>query len=104
MQWLKEVEILFLQTDVDSSGKMSVKEFINAVRDVRLQELFRKLGLEVTTSNARSVFRLLDFEGAGEISFDNFVEGFDHFHGPARSLDIAKVRSDVKQLRRELLK
>jgi len=102
MKWFKDVEDLFRQTDVDNSGKMTLDEFVRSVRDVRLKELFRKLGLDLNTGNANSVFRLLDFEGSGEIDFENFVEGFEHFTGPARSIDIARIRFDFKRLRKEL--
>merc|ERR1711953_885463 len=63
---------------------------------------FRKLGMEVSQSNAKGIFHLLDIDDKGSIDLEKFALGIQQFHGFAKSLDIARIRLDNKRLARQI--
>ena len=43
------------------------------------------MGLNVESLNMKSLFQLLDFDGTGQVTLDNFVMGIQMMHGNAKS-------------------
>ena len=46
--------------------------------------------------------RILDADGSGEISFDEFVAGCMQLQGPAQSVQLARMRYENKVMRQDL--
>ena len=46
--------------------------------------------------------RILDADGSGEISFEEFVSGCMQLQGPAQSVQLARMRYENKVMRQEL--
>merc|ERR1712125_3711 len=101
-QWLDEVEEIFKEGDQDGSGMLEVKEFISQFQDVRVQTRLQKLGLDVSCELAESLFMLLDFDGDGYIDINEFASSVQSIVGPAKSLDVARVNWDTRQIRKAL--
>jgi len=76
-------------------GAYELEIFRRQISDVRVQALFRKLGVEVGTESASGLFHLLDTDKNGSLDVDKFTYGLDMVQGLARSLDLAKVHADV---------
>merc|ERR1712190_389210 len=101
-KWFEEVKVLFQAADVDGSGTLSETEFTHQLRDLRMQAWFRKIGVQVESYSATGLFKLLDFDGDGVLELDEFALALQQVHGPARSIDVAKISLDTRNLRREL--
>lgn len=101
-QWFEEVKVLFEAADVDGSGCLNEEEFGNQLKDLRMQSWFRKLGIHVETYSAHGLFQLLDFDGDGALELDEFAIALQQVHGPARSIDVAKVTHDTRILRKDV--
>ena len=46
--------------------------------------------------------RILDADGSGEISFEEFVSGCMQLQGPAQSVQLARMRYENRVMRQEL--
>eukprot|EP00929_Paragymnodinium_shiwhaense_P089204 TRINITY_DN49399_c0_g1_i1.p1 TRINITY_DN49399_c0_g1~~TRINITY_DN49399_c0_g1_i1.p1 ORF type:complete len:744 (+),score=110.86 TRINITY_DN49399_c0_g1_i1:89-2233(+) len=102
-KWFDEVKAIFESADSDGSGCVDGEEFTKQIKeDVRLQAQFRKLGVHVEAYSASGLFQLLDFDGNGELDLDEFCLALQMVHGPARSIDVAKITHDTRVLRRGL--
>merc|ERR1719506_3095907 len=102
-QWFEEVRQIFLAADADGSGQVNGEEFTQRLKeDTRLQAQFRKIGVQVEAYSASGLFKLLDFEGDGELDLDDFCLALQMVHGTARSIDVAKINHDCRALRRGL--
>merc|ERR1712137_481132 len=53
--------------------------------------------LDVTVSDAQGVFKLLDVNGVGEVSIDEFVLSLMRFQGSARAVDLATLLYEGKR-------
>lgn len=100
--WYSEVKRIFLEADSDNSGTLDWPKFERCVSDPRVQMLFRKVGVDMEAECPRGFFDLLDFAGEGKIDLDDFAMALQHLHGNARSIDLVRVRHDIKHFSREL--
>lgn len=101
-KWFEEVKVLFEAADVDGSGCLNAEEFSIQLQDIRMQAWFRKIGVQVESYSAAGLFQLLDFDGDGSLDLDEFAIALQQVHGPARSIDVAKIAHDTRVLRREM--
>jgi Ca2+-binding EF-hand superfamily protein len=101
-QWFEEVKELFEAADTDGSGQLDADEFTIQMQDLRMQAWFRKIGVAVEAYSARGLFQLLDFDNDGKLDLDEFAMALQQVHGPARSIDVAKVNREVSVMHREL--
>merc|ERR1712025_316499 len=77
-------------------GMLSIAEFNEHLQHLHVRAYFRRLGLEV--SDAKSMFKLLDFDDDGEIDMEEFILGFTHLRGDAKRVDVAKLRQQNRKL------
>jgi hypothetical protein len=101
-QWFEEVLQVFKAADKDESGELSFEEFQKHVADLRVQAYFRKVGINIESDSSQSLFQLLDFDQNGKVNVDEFVLGCTKFGGTARGVDIARLRHDNGQLRKDM--
>lgn len=100
--WFEEVAELFRAADKDGSGRLDGKEFAVKMKDYRMQAWLQKIGVQVESYSAEGLFALLDFDGDGWLDLDEFAVALQSVHGPARSIDLAKVNKDTRQLRKDM--
>eukprot|EP00928_Gymnodinium_smaydae_P095275 TRINITY_DN8171_c0_g2_i1.p1 TRINITY_DN8171_c0_g2~~TRINITY_DN8171_c0_g2_i1.p1 ORF type:complete len:655 (-),score=67.84 TRINITY_DN8171_c0_g2_i1:33-1925(-) len=98
-QRISDMTHLFLLLS-DGEESFSRRQFGRHAKDIRVQTQFAKLG--ITTYCLKGLFALLDFHKNGRITYDNFTMGIEMLHGGAKNIDIARLRSDVKALSREI--
>lgn len=98
--WYSSIEKIFNQIDHDGTGTIEREDFLEMIKDRRAQALFHKLGFPVTPENATGIFGLLDFDGDGGISYDEFEAGVYRLHGGAKSIDMARLLVRVDQCAR----
>jgi len=101
-EWVKQVVQVFEKTEHEASGSMTREEFKKAMKDVRIQTLLSKLGIDIRAHRPESLFALFDHDHDGNLEIEEFASALQHFHGQARSVDVAKLRWSVKKLHNHL--
>jgi len=88
---------LFLDVDLDGNGTLTKEELLEAVStNPTIQQ---KLAiLELADTEADTLFDLLDDDGGGAISPEEFSEGLRRMKGPALSKDIFMLDLRVKRI------
>lgn len=84
--YLRHIKAIFRQIDQDESGAISLPEIENIFLDDTMSHLLE--ALEITAFDARSMFKLLDHDGSGLISIEEFCDGCLRLKGEAKSFDI----------------
>ena len=59
--------------------------------------------LELDTSDAWTLFKLMDTSGNGDLDASEFVEGCMRLKGPARSIDVAIMMQEHKRVRKKVM-
>jgi hypothetical protein len=77
----------------DDHGARTIgsKAFESIVGDDKIQRQFLKLGVEVSEDNADQFFQMIDFDGDGQVSCEDFQSGIYRMHGAAKSIDMAQL-------------
>jgi len=84
--YVEQVRDIFKQIDTDHSGEVSVGEVEMIFSDPSLHEYLE--ALDINADDARTMFRLLDFDGSGLIDIEEFIYGCLRLKGEAKSYDI----------------
>mmetsp|Transcript_38168 Transcript_38168/g.89525 ORF Transcript_38168/g.89525 Transcript_38168/m.89525 type:complete len:699 (+) Transcript_38168:97-2193(+) len=102
-RWVHQVVRIFEEADKGNAGKLSKDEFCDALGNLRIQLLFNKLGIDIRAHSPQSLFMLFDYDGSGSIEISEFASALHHFHGNARSVDVAKVKFSIKNLHKQVV-
>merc|ERR1712019_247078 len=81
--------------DKDGSGSISKHELMEHLSSSEFYAYLKTL--DVTVSDAQGVFKLLDVNGMGEVSIDEFVLSLMRFQGSARAVDVATLLYEGKR-------
>merc|ERR1712137_854517 len=92
----REIKRFFQAVDKDGTGLITWAEFRACLRDDRVHAHLQLLGLDI--NNARTVFALLDEDGHGEVTYEQFVTGFHRLRGHAKSIDLCRVLVELQHL------
>jgi hypothetical protein len=79
--------------DSSGEGRVSESEFIRVLKNDEVKQWLAAQGLD--PSDAHSLFLLMD-DGSGELTAEELVHGVASLKGPARSLDLARLISNVE--------
>lgn len=100
--WLQEVKEIFDTFDGDKDGVLDKEEFTDHLQDHKMRAWFRKIGVHVESYSAQGMFSLLDYDGDGKVDLDEFAMALHQVHGPARSIDVAKINREQHVLRNDV--
>lgn len=84
-----------------ASENLTYMEFEALFNEPHIQSFFQSLDVE--TSDAWTLFKLMDTSGNGDLDATEFVEGCMRLKGPARSIDVSLLMQEHKRLRKKLL-
>merc|ERR1712079_771859 len=76
--------------------------FQRYLEDPRMKDFFR--AIELDTTEARGLFKLLDLDESDEVPIDEFVTGCFRLKGSGKSLDLASIMHENKKMIRVLMK
>jgi hypothetical protein len=85
---------MFASLDSDDSGSVNMEEFQEHIANESVQAFFALLELEST--DAFTLFQLLDADGGGNIDAEEFVTGCIRLKGHARSIDLVKLTYEMR--------
>lgn len=90
------VRELFRDADLDGSGILTLMEFQDQLNTKPMKEYFKHLDIDI--SEAHSLFNLLDSDGDGGVSLDEFVNGSLRLRGEARALEMEVLKRILAEL------
>lgn len=102
-KWMSEVKRIFALADKDGSGHITEEELTEALQNPSAQVLLKKLGVEITPSHAGGLFDIVDFDESGAVYVDEFCEVLKELHGPAKSVEAARILYDTRFIRKQVL-
>lgn len=103
-KWISEVAELFSKI-VEKDAKLTKDDFVYHVTNSdRINTCFYHLGINTETTNTDELWDLFDIDASGCIDQDEFAIGIRQFHGMARSIDLFKLRKEVKEILKQVNK
>ncbi|CAK8991845.1 unnamed protein product [Durusdinium trenchii] len=99
----KQVEALqqiFQEIDRDQENEVSFEDVKTAIASGELADFLESIG--ISTNDVWTLFMLLDSDRKGSIDLDEFVSGCMQLHGPAKSLQMAKMSYENKLTRQAI--
>jgi len=84
-----------------ASENLTYMEFEALFNEPHIKSFFQSLDVE--TSDAWTLFKLMDTSGNGDLDASEFVEGCMRLKGPARSIDVSLLMQEHKRMRKKLL-
>jgi len=87
---------LFQNLEEGMQTQMSWEMFESKLSCHQMHEFFK--AIDVDPSEAKGLFHLLDLDGSGAVSADEFLNGCLRLSGTAKALDLALVIQEVRQV------
>merc|ERR1712187_161329 len=96
----KEMRQLFFEIDADGDSEITWTEFEAALNRQDIADYMNAIGLD--SSDARTLFKMLDWDNTGNIDIEEFLFGCRQLTGAAKALDIAKLQHQNQYLTRNI--
>lgn len=102
-----ELKKFFEMADTDHNGWLTWREFEKDLRNPRIVAQLDHL--ELSVDEAKGLFKLIDVDGSGSVSIDEFILGACRVKGTAKAVDVvsimyesAKMVEEMKQFESQL--
>lgn len=92
---VNELRDLFSLEDDNSDGRLTWSEFEGHLEQKQMRRTFQALDLDVR--EAENLFTLLDMDGSGWVSYDEFVTGCLRLRGTAKSIDVGTLMYECRR-------
>eukprot|EP00440_Ansanella_granifera_P036553 gb/GFBE01039657.1/.p1 GENE.gb/GFBE01039657.1/~~gb/GFBE01039657.1/.p1 ORF type:complete len:590 (+),score=98.22 gb/GFBE01039657.1/:1-1770(+) len=93
---------IFAVIDTDKSGVLSVAEFDQIMQQPFLEAIL--IAMELDTHDTWTLFWILDKNGDGTISTEEFIKGCVRMKGPAKSLDVVHLLAEIAEVKKMSVK
>eukprot|EP00437_Effrenium_voratum_P046692 CAMPEP_0181537152 /NCGR_PEP_ID=MMETSP1110-20121109/75199_1 /TAXON_ID=174948 /ORGANISM="Symbiodinium sp., Strain CCMP421" /LENGTH=622 /DNA_ID=CAMNT_0023668705 /DNA_START=60 /DNA_END=1926 /DNA_ORIENTATION=- len=92
-----EVQRIFHSADVGDSGRLTLEAFSRCLKQNAWVAAYFA-GLDIGADDAGTIFTLMDTNGSGDITVEEFVQGTMKLKGHAKSIDIFAIMFDMTRL------
>eukprot|EP00928_Gymnodinium_smaydae_P052768 TRINITY_DN36936_c0_g1_i2.p1 TRINITY_DN36936_c0_g1~~TRINITY_DN36936_c0_g1_i2.p1 ORF type:complete len:599 (-),score=126.98 TRINITY_DN36936_c0_g1_i2:36-1778(-) len=99
--FLRNMRKIFREIDKDHSGEIGFEELRSQMEVPAIGAYFSSIGVDV--DQFEKLFRLLDTDKSGSINQEEFMFGCLRLKGAAKSLDIALMQQDIRNIRQHVL-
>uniref|UniRef100_A0A6U6H0F8 EF-hand domain-containing protein n=1 Tax=Zooxanthella nutricula TaxID=1333877 RepID=A0A6U6H0F8_9DINO len=94
---MRHMRTIFKEMDLDKTNSLAYDELRRALtRSPQLQDYFQ--ALELNATDTLTLFKLLDGDGSGELTIDEFCDGCMRLKGEARAFDINCLIQEVHNI------
>lgn len=93
---------IFQEIDCDQSDFMTYEELQVALSNPKMSSLMQSM--DISTQDVWTLFMVLDNNGDGQITLDEFVYSCMQLQGPAKGLQLARMSYENSMLRDEVIK
>jgi len=93
---------IFEDSDVDGSGQVTFLEFQKLLDNPDMVAYLEAMGIDST--EAQGLFRLLDDDGSGVVSIEEFITGFLRLKGSAKAVDMVMLLYENRKISKKLNK
>lgn len=94
--YMDNLKNLFKTIDAEESGLITLDVLELLLEAEQTRAYFSALQLDI--SDAWTLFKLIDKDNDGVIEIEEFVEGCEQLRGAARNLDLANIKSELRNL------
>lgn len=101
-RYVADIAQLFSAFACESGEHFTFNDFMKKMGEIRVQTLFRNLGINLDVTSPEELWELFDIDDNGEIDAAEFSYGVKLFNGTARSIDLFKNRKELKHLTRKV--
>lgn len=91
---------VFNDIDMNQSKLISLSELKVALEESKMASFLESM--DISTRDIWTLFMLIDADESGEITIDEFVAGCMQLQGPAKSIQLARLRHEHHLMRRDL--
>lgn len=95
LSFLKEA---FYESDADGSGTLDKQEFDDMIGNPQILNQIRHLGVAINRQDLLDAWGMLDIDGAGELTIDEFVTGLAYLQEGLSTKHIVDVEYQVKRV------
>merc|ERR1719506_1606474 len=92
---VSQIVSLFNIADHDEDAFITWEEVVESLEDPRQVKEWVAIGVQ--PEDARYLFKVLDVDEAGEVTFEEFMGGCLRINGPAKSLDLLTVMQEQRK-------
>ncbi|CAK0911143.1 unnamed protein product [Prorocentrum cordatum] len=96
----EKMKVFFQNADVNGDGFLDKEELEKVLQREKVQEWLTAMGLEI--HDMVSAFTIMDKNGDGQLSTEEFVEGAWNLKGQARAIEVAMIRSILEEIRSKI--
>ncbi|CEM04539.1 unnamed protein product [Vitrella brassicaformis CCMP3155] len=100
MRVLKHLRDIFVLSDADQSGTITLEEFRGAFDNPEVYELLRQIELPI--HEAEELFMILDGDNSGELSVDEFIGGCVQLKGNQKPKDMLALQMTLQALQKRV--
>lgn len=87
----------FIRADTDGNGSMDKEEFLALMVQEFVHVEMRKTGINMTMEELLKAYQMLDIDGSGELTIDEFVSGFSYLREALCTKHVVNIDYSLKR-------
>jgi len=87
---------LFNHVDTTKTGAVSLADLTRSLHNEKIESKFNKVGINV--AQVEILLNVIDADGNGHITRDEFIQGLSHLHSGAKATDVAQLLMEEQKM------
>jgi len=97
-KFIEFLKYAFRQADADGNGTMDKEEFTVLTKKDYVLERMKELGVHLSEEDFQKAWDMLDIDGTGELSIEDFVSGFSALHESLSTKHVVNIDYSLKRV------